>query len=96
MPDHADESYRAGYRQGLADAGQSAREVSPQRRYAFAALTFVVGIGGALTTLALASPKHRHVAGVILFSGAVLGSTFGAAHILADKNPQTPNLRIRV
>lgn len=90
--DPHDPQYQAGYQQAVLD--QSHPPVSNQRRYLFAAGTLIVGIGGALTTLLVANPKTRHIGGLIFFTGATTAAVFGAVHILVDKNPVTPTLRI--
>lgn len=95
--DDRDEVYRAGYRQGVldADANTLALEMTPARRYTLAAGTLIAGIGSAVVGAMLFNPKYRHVGGIIAFSAATLGAVFGAAHILVDKHPVTPNLRLR-
>lgn len=96
MSPDEDPIYQAGYQQGLADGAIRRAGPSNERRYLFAAGTLVAGIGGAVVTGMLFSTKYRDIGGVLAFSAAVLGAAFGAASILVDEAPVTPNLGIKV
>jgi len=99
MMDPAEDPYHAGYRQGLLDReAHLGEKPSSRKRYLFAAGTFTFGVGSALVAGMLFSrdPTKRAFGQVLTFSLAVLGSSFAAAHILADEHPVTPHLKVKV